>query len=160
MILAPKSSGLGNVVDFWLATLPMALPPIFSLFLTQLGNFKQKIFWRQCHWQCCQAKVCSIVKGRWFVPLLFLYHIKIGTCLLVTITVPMLFSPKTNFSPAAIDSQCLKCSDRPNLSIVRNQPNQTFQPFFVRNYRTEPNWTLARVRSITTEMGNWWCKMI
>ena len=23
----PESSGLGNVVDFWLATLPMALPP-------------------------------------------------------------------------------------------------------------------------------------
>ena len=32
-------------------------------------------------------------------------------------------------------------SDRPNLSIVRNQPNRTFQPFFVRNYRTEPNIT-------------------
>ena len=30
-------------------------------------------------------------------------------------------------------------SDQPNLSIVRNQPNWTFQPFFVRNYRTEPN---------------------
>ena len=115
------------------------------LFLTELGNFKQKIFWRLCHWQCCQAKVCSIVKGRWFGPLLFLYHIKIGTCLLVTITVPMLFSPKTNFSPAAIGSQCLKCSDQPNLSIVRNQPNRTFQPFFVRNYRTEPNRTLYEI---------------
>ena len=33
-------------------------------FLTELGNFKQKYFWRQCHWQCCQTKVCSIVKSR------------------------------------------------------------------------------------------------
>ena len=27
----PESSGLGNVVDFWLATLPMALPQKFFL---------------------------------------------------------------------------------------------------------------------------------
>ena len=46
----PESSGLGNVVDFCLATLPMALPPkVFFAFLTELGNFKQKHFWRQCH---------------------------------------------------------------------------------------------------------------
>ena len=38
-------------------------------FLTKLGNFKQKFFWRQCHWQCCQSKVCSIGKSRWFRPL-------------------------------------------------------------------------------------------
>ena len=37
---------------------------IFFAFLTELGNFKQKYFWRQCHWQCCQTKVCSIVKSR------------------------------------------------------------------------------------------------
>ena len=42
----------------------------FFSFLTELGNFKQKHFWRQCHWQCCQTKVCSIVKTRWFGPLL------------------------------------------------------------------------------------------
>ena len=66
----PESSGLGNVVDFWLATLSMALPPNFFFgFLTELGNFKQKIFWRQCHWQCCQTKVYSIAKTRWFGPL-------------------------------------------------------------------------------------------
>ena len=29
----------------------------------------QKHFWRQCHWQCCHAKVCSIVKNRWFGPI-------------------------------------------------------------------------------------------
>ena len=34
-----------------------------------------------------------------------------------------------------------KGSGRPNLSIVGNQPNRTFQPFFVRNYRTELNRT-------------------
>ena len=33
-------------------------------------------------------------------------------------------------------------SDRPNLSIVRNQPIRNFWRFFVRNYRTEPNRTL------------------
>ena len=33
----PESSGLGNVVDFVLATKK-------DLFLTQLGNFKQKFF--------------------------------------------------------------------------------------------------------------------
>ena len=42
----------------------------FFAFLTELGNFKQKYFWRQCHWQCCQTKVCSIVKSRWFGPIL------------------------------------------------------------------------------------------
>ena len=36
----------------------------FFVFLTELGNFKQKIFWRQCHCQCCQTKVCSIAKSR------------------------------------------------------------------------------------------------
>ena len=41
----------------------------FFAFLTELGNFKQKNFWRQCHWQCCQTKVCSIVKTRWFGPM-------------------------------------------------------------------------------------------
>ena len=41
----PESSGHGNVVDFWLATLPMALPPKnFFAFLTELGNFKQIFF--------------------------------------------------------------------------------------------------------------------
>ena len=46
----------------------------FFAFLTELGNFKQKIFWRQCHWQCCQTKVCSIAKSRWFGPLLSIYR--------------------------------------------------------------------------------------
>ena len=40
----PESSGLGNFVDFWLATLPMALPPKFFAFLTELGNFRQRFF--------------------------------------------------------------------------------------------------------------------
>ena len=43
-------------------------------FLTELGNFKQKFVWRQCHWQCCQTKVCSIVKNRWFGPI-YIYEI-------------------------------------------------------------------------------------
>ena len=37
------------------------------------------------------------------------------------------------------------CSDWLNLSIVRNQPNRNFWPFFVRNYRTEPNLTLRLI---------------
>ena len=41
----------------------------FFAFLTELGIFKQNFFWRQCHWQCCQSKVCSIGKSRWFRPL-------------------------------------------------------------------------------------------
>ena len=45
----------------------------FFAFLTELGNFKQKFFWRQCHSQYCQTKVCSIVKSRWFGPIIH-YH--------------------------------------------------------------------------------------
>ena len=42
----PKSSGLGNVADFWLATLPMTLPPkIFLHFLLNYVILSQKIFW-------------------------------------------------------------------------------------------------------------------
>ena len=41
----------------------------FFAFLTELGNSKQRSFWRQCHWQCCQTKVCSIAKSRWFGPI-------------------------------------------------------------------------------------------
>ena len=41
----------------------------FFAFLTELGNFKQKSYWRQCHLQCCQSKICSIAKSRWFGPL-------------------------------------------------------------------------------------------
>ena len=48
----------------------IAFKKIFT-FLTELGNFKQNFFWRQCRWQCCQTKVCSIVKSRWFWPLPF-----------------------------------------------------------------------------------------
>ena len=44
-ITMPESSGHGNFVDFWLATLPMALSPKnFFAFLTKLGNSKQKFF--------------------------------------------------------------------------------------------------------------------
>ena len=35
-LILPESSGLGNVVDFWLATLPMALP--LKIFCLKLPN--------------------------------------------------------------------------------------------------------------------------
>ena len=41
----PESSGLGNVVDFWLATLPMALPPkIFLHFSLNQAILSKKVF--------------------------------------------------------------------------------------------------------------------
>ena len=85
-LLLPRNKNIGpsdldNAADFCLATLAQiiwswqycrllvgnianGIASNFFLFLTELGNFKQKIFWRQCHWQSCQVKVCSIVKGR------------------------------------------------------------------------------------------------
>ena len=41
----PESSGLGNVADFWLATLPLALPPkIFLHFSLHYAILSQKVF--------------------------------------------------------------------------------------------------------------------
>ena len=41
----PESSGLGNVVDFCLATLPMALPPkVFFLFSLNQGILSKNFF--------------------------------------------------------------------------------------------------------------------
>ena len=40
------------------------------------------------------------------------------------------------------NNNCIgKNSDRPNLGIVGNQPNPAFRTFFVRNSRTEPNFS-------------------
>ena len=41
----PESSGLDNVADFWLATLPLALPPkIFLHFSLHYAILSQKVF--------------------------------------------------------------------------------------------------------------------